>query len=250
MKRSLLAARLSVCESCFRSLESKNHMEALKKKKKAQQNTHAHNNFSWVDPDNNITCTQWKCRLFSTAFLCISLSLTHTHAQYSTRHTERAAGGFIGEMVLILLSVLTNRHLAPWNIWFASCQSCFPHIARMKPEIMSALGLFSKQRRESLLASVHILYMLWVNYCICPCDWLIGKNWCDTWWHICASCAWKIKLPSVWCSVHVCPTCVFSACLWVWECVLLLSVALQPACILMFHRSDNRISQDIYPVTF
>lgn len=190
-----------------------------------------------------------------------SHSLTHTHV-YSTQHTERAAGGFIREMVLILLSAFTNRHPAPWNIRFASCQSCFSHIGRMKLEIMWDLRLFSKQRREGLFKFFYFLlyrqtlYMLGMNYCICKCEWLSGKMWCDTWWHICAPCAWKIKLPSFWCSLHVCAlhVCLLRVCesahVCVFVCVLLLSIAPQTACILMFRRSDNRISQDIYSVKF
>lgn len=40
------------------------------------------------------------------------VDLAHTHAHSTQQHTERA-GGFIRKMALILLSALTNRHLAP-----------------------------------------------------------------------------------------------------------------------------------------
>lgn len=177
-------ARLPMCESCFGSLESKITWRNLRKKKKTP--TIISVEYTQII---KLHALSESGGFFSTVFPCISISLplshthTHTHTRahaYSTQHTE-CAGGFIRKMVLILLSALTNSHLAPWNICFASCQSCFSHIGRMKLEIMWDLRLFSKQRGERF-CRVYTYCMLRLNYCIrLHPIWVKNwQRWCDT----------------------------------------------------------------------
>lgn len=178
------------------------HWKANSHEEKTKYNN-THYNFCCVDPDNKIRSTQQKYRLLFTS-VPLPLTLSHTHA-YNAQHAECAVG-FIRKMVLILLSALlvTNRQQAPWNIWLQAAMS-FSHIGRMKLEIMWDLWLFSKQRIRRTFQSVHLYCLLRVIYCIClyPMQVINWKNWCDTRWHICASCAWTIKLPPFRCSIYV-----------------------------------------------
>lgn len=83
-----------------------------------------------------LTVSHWiSLSLSLSCSLTLSLSLsqhTHTHAyiQYTLLEV------FITEKALILLSALTNKYLAPWNIWFACWQSrlFFPQTWRVKLE--------------------------------------------------------------------------------------------------------------------
>lgn len=68
-------------------------------------------------------------------------------------------------------------------------------------------------------------------------------SWCDTWWHICASCAPEILPPLRCLAWLVCPKlCIkcMSVCVRACVCVCVY-IMTQPSCILMLRRSDSTI---------